>query len=77
MKTITLIGTLLFVIGLTGVIWGVVEMYDDRDSIDMGEDVHIVLDEGDFPPVGIAGAIAGGIGLILIVIGGVGGKKSS
>jgi hypothetical protein len=76
MKSLTLIGILLFVIGLAGVIWGVVEMYDDRDTIDLGKDVNIVLDDGDFPPIGIAGAIAAGLGLMLIVVGSVGGSKS-
>lgn len=75
MKSLTMIGILLFVIGVIGVIWGVVEMYDDRDTIDLGEDVNIVLDDGDFPPIGIAGAITAGVGLMLIAVGAMGGRK--
>jgi hypothetical protein len=77
MKTVTLLGVLLLALGLAGVIWGVVEMYDDRDTIDLGEDAEIILDDGDFPPLGIAGAIAAGLGVVLIVVGSTTGRKSS
>ena len=76
MKTITLIGVLLFVAGLAGVIWGVVEMYDDRDTIDLGKDYEIVFDDGDFPHLGIAGAITAGVGLVLIGVGAVSGRRT-
>ena len=75
MKSVAMIGVILLALGLAGVIWGVVEMYDDRDTIELG-DSEIVLDEGDFPPVGIAGAIAAGLGLVFITVGSVGGRKS-
>lgn len=73
MKALTLIGALLLALGLAGVIWGGVEMYDDRDTLEIG-DTDIVLDEGDFPPVGIAGAITAGVGLVLLVVGAATGK---
>jgi hypothetical protein len=76
MKTVTLLGVLLLALGLAGVIWGVVEMYDDRDTMEIG-DSEIVFDEGDFPPLGIAGAIAAGLGVVLIVVGAASGRKSS
>ena len=76
MKSITLIGVLLLVAGLAGVIWGVVEMYDDRDTIDLGKDYEIVFDDGDFPPLGVAGAIAAGVGVVLIGVGAVSGRRS-
>jgi hypothetical protein len=74
MKALTLIGALLLALGLAGVIWGGVEMYDDRDAIEIGDE-EIVLDDGDFPPIGIAGAIAAGIGLVIIVVGAATGPK--
>ncbi|MBZ0135487.1 MAG: hypothetical protein K8I27_03810 [Planctomycetes bacterium] len=76
MKALTLIGVLLFVVGLTGVIWGLVVMYEDHDAIDIGDDIHIVVDDGDFPPIGIAGAITAGIGVLMIGVGSIGGRKS-
>ncbi|MBK8207704.1 MAG: hypothetical protein IPK87_13085 [Planctomycetes bacterium] len=75
MKTVTMLGVLLLALGLAGVIWGVVEMYEDRDTIDLGKDAEIVLDDGDFPPLGIAGAIAAGVGAIFITVGAVGGRR--
>lgn len=75
MKSLTLIGSILLALGLAGVIWGLVEMYEDRDSFDIG-DAHVVVDEGDFPPIGIAGAIGAGVGVLMIGVGAVGGKKS-
>jgi hypothetical protein len=74
MKALTLIGALLLALGLAGVIWGGVEMYDDRDTLEIG-DTDIVLDEGDFPPIGIAGAITAGVGLVLLVVGAATGKS--
>ena len=74
MKALTLIGALLLALGLAGVIWGGVEMYDDRDTLEIG-DSEIVLDEGDFPPVGVAGAIIAGVGLVLLVVGAATGTK--
>ena len=74
MKAITLIGAILLALGLAGVIWGAVDMYDDRDTLEIGDE-EIVFDEGDFPPIGIAGAITAGVGLVMIVGGAVGGTK--
>ena len=76
MKSLTLIGVILLALGIAGVIWGFVAMADDRDTIDLGDDAEIILDDGDFPPIGIAGAIAAGLGAVLIVVGSVSGKKS-
>ncbi len=76
MKSLMMIGTLLLVIGIVGTIWGVVVMADDRDVVDLGGDSQIVLDDGDFPPIGIAGLIVGGIGLITLIGGGVASRKS-
>ncbi len=76
MKPLMLVGAILFALGLAGVIWGLVDMADDRDVIDLGGDSQIVLDEGDFPPIGIAGAIAAGVGLLLVGVGAFTGKKS-
>ena len=75
MKTLTLIGAILLALGIAGVIWGVVEMQQDRDELDIG-DVNIVVDEGQFPPIGIAGAIGAGVGVLMIGAGAMGGKKS-
>ncbi len=77
MKSFALIGILLFVLGLAGVIWGLVVMYEDHDAIKIGDEINIVVDDGDFPPIGIAGAIIGGIGVVFIVVGSMGGRKSS
>lgn len=76
MKILMLVGAILLALGIAGVVWGFVDMADDRDVIDLGGESQIVLDEGDFPPIGIAGAIVGGIGLVALVAGGVLGRKS-
>lgn len=75
MKVLMLIGAMLFALGLGGVIWGLVVMYDDHDEIDLGGDARIVLDQGDFPPIGIAGAITAGVGAVLIAVGAATGRK--
>lgn len=75
MKNVALIGVVLLALGLAGVIWGFVDMFDDRDTLEIG-DSEIVFDEGDFPPIGIAGAIAAGLGLVLIVVGAASGRRS-
>jgi hypothetical protein len=76
MKILVTLGGLLLVLGIAGVIWGVVIMYEDRDSIDLGRDAEIVIDDGDFPSVGIAAAIIGGVGLAMIAAGSLGGRRS-
>jgi hypothetical protein len=74
MKVLMLIGAILLALGIAGVIWGVVDMYDDRDTLEIG-DSEIVFDEGDFPPVGIAGAIVAGVGLLMVGAGALAGRK--
>ena len=74
MKILMLIGAILLALGIAGVIWGVVDMYDDRDTLEIG-DSEIVFDEGDFPPVGIAGAIVAGVGLLMVGAGALAGRK--
>ncbi|MCA8915107.1 MAG: hypothetical protein KDB90_06815 [Planctomycetes bacterium] len=74
MKTLMTVGAILLALGLAGMIWGGVEMYNDRDTFDVG-DVHVIVDEGDFPPIGIAGAIASGVGVLMIGTGAVAGRK--
>ena len=73
MKTLTIAGSILLALGLAGVIWGGVVMHQDRDSIDIGE-MHIVVDKGEFPPLGIAGAIGAGVGAVMIGIGASAGR---
>jgi len=75
MRFLAGLGTLLFVIGIALVIWGVVEMYDGRDTIDVRADAETIMD-GDFPRIGVAGAILGSVGLIFIVVGSVGSRRS-
>jgi hypothetical protein len=58
------------------VVWGVIEMYEDRDTISLGKDVTIVVDNGDYPPIGIAGAVIAAAGLVLTVIGATTGRRS-
>lgn len=70
-----LIGALLLALGLAGIIWGVVVMADDRDTLEIG-DSTIVFDEGDFPPIGIAGAVAAGLGAVMLFVGGVSGRRT-
>lgn len=77
MRLLTGFGSLLFLVGVALVIWGVVEMYDGRDSIDLREDAEIIVEDGDFPQIGVAGAILGSVGLIFIVVGSVGSRRSS
>lgn len=75
MKSLVLVGVLLLALGLAGVVWGVVDMVDDRDTLEIG-DTSVVFDDGDFPPVGIAGAVAAGLGVVLILVGGAGSRRS-
>lgn len=75
MKSLLLAGALLLALGLAGIIWGVVDMMDDRDTLEIG-DTSIVFDEGDFPPIGIAGAVAAGLGVVLIIVGSVAGRRA-
>jgi hypothetical protein len=75
MKSLMLIGAILLALGIAGVIWGLVEMTDDRDTLEIG-DSEIVFDEGDFPPIGIAGAIMAGVGLLMIGGGALAGRKN-
>jgi hypothetical protein len=35
----------------------------------------VVVDEGDFPPIGVAGAIAAGVGVMMIGAAALAGKK--
>jgi hypothetical protein len=71
-----MIGGLLLVAGLIGVAWGFFKMYEGRDKMDLERDAEIIVEDGDFPTIGIAGAIVGGIGLLIIVVGSVGGRRS-
>jgi hypothetical protein len=75
MKILVMIGAILLALGIAGVIWGLVEMGDDRDTLEIG-DSEIVFDEGDFPPVGIAGAIMAGVGLLMVGAGALAGRKN-
>lgn len=75
MKALMLVGVLLLALGLAGIIWGVVDMADDRDTLEIG-DATVVFDDGDFPPIGIAGAVAAGLGIVLILVGGVGKRRA-
>jgi hypothetical protein len=43
--------------------------------IDLGGDSKIVIDDGDFPPFGIAGAITAGVGVLLVIGGGMASRK--
>jgi hypothetical protein len=74
MKTLTLTGSILLALGIAGVIWGIVEMRADRDTFEVG-DVRVVVDQGEFPPVGIAGAIGAGVGILMIAGGAIGSRK--
>ncbi len=76
MRMLTSLGGLLLVLGIIGVIWGIVVMYEDRDTIDLGRDAEIVIDDGDFPPIGVASAIVGGVGLAMIAVGSLAGRRS-
>jgi hypothetical protein len=77
MKALTLIGSILIVLGLAGVIWGLVAKYDDRAEVKLGSDVNIVLSEGKFPPIGIAGAIVAGVGVVMTVVGAAGSRRQA
>lgn len=77
MKILSFVGGLCFVLGLICVIWGVVEMYDGRDTMDLKRDASIIVDDGDFPRIGVAGAILGGIGLVIISVGALAGRRST
>jgi len=76
MRVLMIVGAIVLALGIAGIIWGVVDMADDRDVIDLGGDSQIVLDEGDFPPIGIAGVIGAVIGGLMIGASAMGRKKS-
>jgi hypothetical protein len=52
-------------------------MYEDRDTINVGKDIEIVVDDGDFPPIGVAGAAIAGVGLVVSVLGTVLSRKKN
>jgi hypothetical protein len=68
---------LLLVVGIVGIVWGVIKMYEDRDTINVGKDIEIVVDDGDFPPIGVAGAAIAGVGLVVSVLGTVLSRKKN
>jgi uncharacterized membrane protein len=76
MRFLAGLGSLLLVIGIALVIWGVVEMYEGRDEMDLRKDAEIIVEDGNFPRIGVAGAILGSVGLIFIVVGSVGARRS-
>ena len=65
MRVLMIVGAIVLALGIAGIIWGIVDMADDRDSIEIG-DSEIVFDEGDFPPIGIAGVIGAVVGGLMI-----------
>jgi len=75
MNPLTIVGSILLALGLAGVLWGVVDMVEDRDTLEIG-DVQVIVDEGDFPPHGIAGALSAAAGVLFIAAGAVTGRKS-
>jgi hypothetical protein len=77
MKVLSLVGGLLLVVGIVGIVWGVIKMYEDRDTINVGKDIEIVVDDGDFPPIGVAGAAIAGVGLVVSVLGTVLSRKKN
>lgn len=69
MKILTLVGGLLLGVGIVGIVWGVIKMYEDRETVGIGDDIEIVVRDGNFPLVGTAGAVIGAAGLIVTLIG--------
>jgi hypothetical protein len=76
MNGLKLLATILLILGLIGLAWGVYVMYEDRDTIDLGRDAEIVFDEGRFPTIGIVGAIGAGLGVVMLIGAGMAGRRS-
>lgn len=74
MGGVKLLGTVLLILGLVGVAWGVFEMNQGKD-IDPVRDVETVSD-GGFPTIGIAGAIGAGVGVLMLIGAGMAGRRS-
>jgi TRAP-type C4-dicarboxylate transport system permease small subunit len=75
MKALTIVGSILMALGIAGMIWGGIEYFDNRSSIEIG-DTNITIEQ-DLPPIAIGGAIAAGVGLLAIGVGAMGrGRKN-
>jgi hypothetical protein len=75
MQVVKLLATILLILGLIGIVWGVIEMNEGKD-IDPSRDVETVAD-GGFPTIGVAGAIAAGLGVIMLIGAGMAGRRST
>jgi hypothetical protein len=69
MKTMTLIGIILIVVGAVGLIYGGITYATNRNIVDMGP-MHVEVRENRQIPVPpIAGAAALATGIVLMVVG--------
>jgi hypothetical protein len=75
MQGVRVLGTILLILGLIGVVWGIIEMNRGKE-IDPVRDVETVSD-GGFPTIGTAGAIGVGLGVIMLIGAGMAGRRSS
>jgi hypothetical protein len=69
MKIMMIIGLILIALGVVGLIYGGITYTSSKDVVNVGS-VHLQVDQKKQIPLSpIAGAVAVGIGTILIVIG--------
>jgi hypothetical protein len=69
MKTITIVGIIIIVLGVVGLIYGGLTYTYRKDAVDMGP-MHIQVDQNRQIPISpIAGAAAVAIGVLLILFG--------
>lgn len=67
MRTLRLIGAPLMALGLAGVVWDLGQVLDGRQEVLADGRSQMIINIGTFSHIGIAGAIAAGVGLILLI----------
>jgi len=69
MKTMTLIGIILIVLGVVGLIYGGITYTSSKNVVEVGSMRVSVDEERQIPLSPIAGAVAVAAGVVLIVVG--------
>lgn len=74
MRSLFTIGAILLALGIAGMIWGGIEYYQEREELEIG-DVSLVVEDSEFPPQAIAGAVCAGLGVLALGAGAFGGRR--
>ncbi len=69
MKTVSIVGIILIVLGAIGLIYGGITYTSSKDVVDLGA-VHLEVDQQKHIPFSpILGGVALGLGVILVIVG--------